>query len=736
METPEQTTTGQQAMPETRAKTGATTQTTIASVPDWPLEAQTLKKKTWTRYMYILGDILLVLLPIYFILLGVAVVTLNGKPTKDNRFGEKVEAAIQLGPTIFPIVFAAICGRSMKMIARYIAERRAKLGTLELLMASQSVWGTIESQFLMQRLTLVGVNLLFLWALSPLGGQASLRLMNRGDKLYESTEKIRYMSTGPGSIFWGLSTTYVDSGKFADATALYNTALMAPVSNKLGPRDPWGNVKIPRLEQYSISSTEWHDVPAAMESAEAYSSLVGLPIVGLPAHDDSSFTVETTYLTVNCTPFGKTYIPKLEGAGNNEENWPLIEKLVPGQVWKNKSEQGTNPFGLGDIGAPNVDKTSFFIDTDRPLWSQSEQTLENAAYLQRFEASLGSTNVSLLVGGNSSFREPRNLLYATKSPRQREDGTFRTNELNLGVTKCALTQTHVEVMIQCSGELCAARKLRTSLSDKRSPNYTGLEHTLVMQGFTAEFPFAVAPAVGSSSATEHFLNDSSDYPFVRNNRHGGNDVDVLYVDLAQVPSDIFSRRLSSLLSTFYQLTIQPSGYWGSLPNNLSLYGPDVLPVDDFQYYFPGNKSISNSTLEEWGVEVITMMDKEITAPFIGATTTANVTSTEQVFVCQYAWLALLLTCSTTILLTGFAGLVLKRRTLGPELFGFVASMTYENPYVRIPEGGSTLDAMERAKLLKDVEVCVGDVHGDGVTGHIAFSAGVPVRKLWRGRLYA
>jgi hypothetical protein len=30
-------------------------------------------------------------------------------------------------PTLFPIVFAAITGRSMKMIARYLAERGTKL---------------------------------------------------------------------------------------------------------------------------------------------------------------------------------------------------------------------------------------------------------------------------------------------------------------------------------------------------------------------------------------------------------------------------------------------------------------------------------------------------------------------------------------------------------------------------------------------------------------------------------
>jgi len=71
-----------------------------------------------------------------------------------------------------------------------------------------------------------------------------------------------------------------------------------------------------------------------------------------------------------------------------------------------------------------------------------------------------------------------------------------------------------------------------------------------------------------------------------------------------------------------------------------------------------------------------------------------------------------------------------------QLFGFVTSMTYENPHMQIPDGGSTLDAMERARLLKDVEVYVGDVQCDQDVGHIAFAAGAPLRKLERGRLYA
>jgi hypothetical protein len=70
------------------------------------------------------------------------------------------------------------------------------------------------------------------------------------------------------------------------------------------------------------------------------------------------------------------------------------------------------------------------------------------------------------------------------------------------------------------------------------------------------------------------------------------------------------------------------------------------------------------------------------------------------------------------------------------MFGFVTSMTCENPHMQLSEGVSTLDAMERARVLKDVDVFVGDVQSDRDVGHIALAAGAPLRKLERGRLYA
>lgn len=531
-------------------------------------------------------------------------------------------------------------------------------------MASQSVWGTIESQFLMQRLTLVGANLLFLWTLSPLGGQASLRLMSRGETTTKDSTRLRYMSSGPGSVVWGLTTQYQDNGKFADASSLYTTALMAPISNKLSPRDPWGNVRIPRIELYNGSAPgSWHDVPANVTSAETYSSLVGLPIVGLPSRANSSFTIENTYLTVDCKPFETAYKPPIT---NHDDDWDLIEEMVPGQIWINKSQIDNNPFGFTELKILNG-MTSFFMDTDRPNYNgYAEDTAESAAYSQRMDASLGNTNVSLLVNGNSSLREPRNLLYASKYPNPGKDGAYDESVYDLSVAKCALTQAHVEVLIHCTADLCAAKKVRKSLTDTRTPEYTGLEHIAMMREFVQRFPFAVPPGIVSSSATERFLYNSSDYLFFRDNRHSEVSPKDSFVDLRKVPIEDFSRRLSLLLSTFYQLTLQPSGYWGSLPSNLSLYGPDTLPVSDINYYLPNNMTIDKSSMADYWIEMSQNFEK-ITAPFIGATTEADLTTAHQVFVCQVPWVVLLFTCCATLLLTGFAALFLKRKTLGPEV---------------------------------------------------------------------
>ena len=192
-----------------------------------------------------------------------------------------------------------------------------------------------------------------------------------------------------------------------------------------------------------------------------------------------------------------------------------------------------------------------------------------------------------------------------------------------------------------------------------------------------------------------------------------------WVNLSELTPEDFSRRLALVLNTYYQLTVAPNAYFGNLPQtNFSAFGPDTSPVTDVDAYLPFDIKSHDSNLY-----------------FIGATTNATISKTHEIFVCEFAWLSLLFVAAGSIFLVGGASLVLKRKTLGPEMFGFVTSMTYENPYLNVPRGGTTLDAMERARLLRDVEVYVGDVCGNKDVGHIALAAGTPMRKLDRGRLY-
>ncbi|KAG9187643.1 hypothetical protein G6011_05514 [Alternaria panax] len=713
------------ATPVTTAKTDSkskTWKTTVERVESWPEEARPLKKHTWLSYLYGIGDLLLVLLPVYFILLGVAAIALNGKPTKGSDFGKKVEFAMDLGPTMFPIAFAAISGRSMKMIARFLAERGTKISTLELLMASQSVWGTIESQLTMQRLTLVGINLLFLWALSPLGGQASLRLMTRQDSNSFNNTKLRYMTTGPGGSMWGLSSTYVDSGKFADAGALYTAALLAPLDTKIGPRDPWGNVKIPNLEYLNNTSPDadgWITV-GNIQQPETYSALVGLSVVGLPQTGKSNFTIESTYLTVECGRFNQTPYPGTDNGTNRAQtDFAKLDELVPGQVWLNKSSK--NPFN--PFEPSEGQRTSFFIDTNLgTTWDTEDPTY--GPLLGRLDAYIGNYNQTRL--DNRLAQETRELtytsIYATSSD---------SSEFGLNIARCKLAQKHVEAMIECVGEQCATKKVRKSLSDSRPSKFTPFEHGVIMAGFARQFPIAVAFTTGSSPS-ERYLANSSAFPFVQ--QAGHQTQDVVYTNVSVIEPEVFSRRLSSAINTYFQLTIQPTGYFGSLSKNLSLYGPDTIPATDINKYLPNNFSATDNSFYDWWP----MFDAAVQSsdsPFIGATTTAMITTTQEIFVGNIAWLSLLMVSSTIIFATGATALLLKQRTLGPELFGYVASMTYENPWMKIPDGGTGLDAPERARLLRDVQVHVADVRGNDDVGHIAFAAGVPLRKLEKGRLY-
>ncbi|PMD30946.1 hypothetical protein L207DRAFT_591891 [Hyaloscypha variabilis F] len=86
--------------------------------------------------------------------------------------------AAKLGPTIFPILFAGAVGSFLRLLARKRAEQGSTMEFLEALLGSRSLPSTISTVFSLGHISLVEIGLIFLWMLSPIGGQASLRMLN------------------------------------------------------------------------------------------------------------------------------------------------------------------------------------------------------------------------------------------------------------------------------------------------------------------------------------------------------------------------------------------------------------------------------------------------------------------------------------------------------------------------------------------------------------------------------
>lgn len=89
----------------------------------WPTESMKLSTFTITCALALLWKVAITLVPLLFIALAAASAQLNNEPI--SEWGERVIAATRIAPTVFPIIFAALVGRFMRSLARYLAERGA-----------------------------------------------------------------------------------------------------------------------------------------------------------------------------------------------------------------------------------------------------------------------------------------------------------------------------------------------------------------------------------------------------------------------------------------------------------------------------------------------------------------------------------------------------------------------------------------------------------------------------------
>jgi hypothetical protein len=229
-----------------------------------------------------------------------------------------------------------------------------------------------------------------------------------------------------------------------------------------------------------------------------------------------------------------------------------------------------------------------------------------------------------------------------------------------------------------------------------------------------------------------------------------------FVNIEEVPPDVFARRLSLVLNNFYLALFRDNAK--DTEAILARYTNATTPVDDVSIFArrppvppaPPPPPLSPPSPDgadsaAMGLRFYSAVANGTAAAaraglrFVPAATAATASVHTPIYVCRIGWAATLLLASAALLAAGAAALVLQvRSVLAPDTLRSVASMAYASPHFRsVPRGGTTLDGVERAQLLHDVRVRVGDINGDGTEGEVAFVAAedVETRELDSKRLY-
>lgn len=388
--------------------------------------------------------------------------------------------------------------RFLNATSLWLLERGSRLGLLDLLAGSTTVAGTIFTQITLRAFTFAGLVLVIIWSLSPIGGQASLRVIRLANSTESSLVDVQYMGSNSSYDSWIMASP---GPVLALANGLFNSALLAPKRVKDSPRDPWNNVKIPMIEfllpsNNSINLNDtWQEVPPENVT---YSALVGIATSELPINATSNFTMESSYITLQCPDFRNSTQPDTDS--------PAL-KIV---------DNSTKPSTWSD-GKQNWFRTGGGLGPD--LWSNTTGC-RGDPYDAQYTPRLISYNAW--------------------------DSYNHTSAL------CILRTSYVETEIHCTSQDCAAKRMRRSTTWRHpSPAWTFLDGgggCIYWSYILGEFASSVVVrSSGTMSPLQGYLID----PYMPASAQ------VYEQSLTNVDPTAYSTRFAQQLNTFWLRSAGP-----------------------------------------------------------------------------------------------------------------------------------------------------------------------------------
>lgn len=416
----------------------------------------------------------------------------------------------QLG-TIFPITFAAIFGQAIRRYTAWRLERGTRLAFIEQMMGSLTIGGALSTTYALRALNVATVILLAVWTMSPLGSQASLLMITTQPIAVTYPSTITYLDTVLGNTQFSAGDLFV----VPTVNALYNACLLEPNTTRNSDGDLWGNVKIPDITKSGLTPSDDGWLIRDNSSRVVYSSLLGIPVLGLSTEGNTTFSMETTYLSLSCTEVAVDASPMSIMPPNQTAS--LIDGNHAFQ-WFNSTlcETSTGSFTLCLNG--------FYNST---TW--------------------GTYGAVSLFGNGSLFDFPAALLsfqsIATITPLRLR-------------ARCPVTIAYVESSIFCSGTNCTATAIRPSNQSHPDSNYTALSFAATFQEFSKNLIGSVGQGLhdDSSSPTEFFLSDPNNADlagFAGANFQG-------------VTAEQATTRLQQIINTYWYGSFSPSAMMGGM----------------------------------------------------------------------------------------------------------------------------------------------------------------------------
>ncbi|KAK6499994.1 hypothetical protein TWF481_010351 [Arthrobotrys musiformis] len=597
-----------------------------------------------SKVIEVLFKLALSLCSIIFIVLPPLAYSLDGKEVAKNEFGKRVLEWIKWvsamlrppsryntcinplnskGPTIFPIIFAAIVGQLLQAVALKYAQNGAKLGTLEQLTRTTTISSAVIVPYFIQAYNWLSLVLILLWTISPLGGQASLRLLSTRFVQVRSPKEVRFLN--PAN-----TTSYLVGGSetgvlLLDTKSIFSASLLSTVGEEHRPTDIWDNVRIPfleELEQTSQSTDGWFDVAANT----TFSSLIGVPIRGLAGNITA--TIQAGYSRLNCSSL-ELFDPV--NCSNNIPKGRCFSTVDPqSQEWRFPVAEHNSTTRGAIVVALNRTESTFYP-------------------------------------GLSNSTDPMHLLFQSQG------------EKGVSVARCTLFQTYLDVEISCVSSKCAAAKLRRFDTGVHRPPlfYQTVESSLT--DFALNFgQLTEVPTRGSTSgASQIYVHDPNKYTSMLRD----------WVDLVDVGIKNFEIRMAQLLNT-YSLIIQ---------------GPAVF--------------VSNADLDGSGRELYDLAKDIASRSSIGESTISR-----EEFMCNQVWAAVALFAAVLLFVIGITGAIITFYTLAPNALTSFSALVSESRYFDVIHEGTTLGGDERAVILKNRVVRLGDVEGSSEIGYIALGS--------------